>query len=190
MFNNFFFNRVVYEIMLKNIIEPGRPQMTIWRMRIAWSIPKATDTHSEYVILIAFPLQQWLHQRAWMLRYTYLPVLFNLAYVIISEHVEVQLVEALRHKPEGRGFGSWWCHCSSSLTYPSDRNMVLGSTKSLTEMSTRNIFEGKGGRCVELTILLLSCVDHVEICESQCPVNLNAFTGIPLSLCISYIWLC
>jgi len=25
--------------------------MTIWRMRIAWVIPEATDTHSEYVIL-------------------------------------------------------------------------------------------------------------------------------------------
>ena len=29
------------------------------------------DTHSEYVIFIDFPLQQWLHERASMLRYTY-----------------------------------------------------------------------------------------------------------------------
>ena len=29
---------------VENIVEPGRPQMTIWRMRIAWWIPKATDT--------------------------------------------------------------------------------------------------------------------------------------------------
>jgi hypothetical protein len=50
--------------MWKNIVVPGRPQMTIWRMRIACWIPKATDTHSEYVILIAFPLQQWLHNGA------------------------------------------------------------------------------------------------------------------------------
>ena len=28
--------------------------MAIWRMRIAWWIPKATDTHSQYVILNAF----------------------------------------------------------------------------------------------------------------------------------------
>jgi len=27
-------------------------------------IPKATDTHSEYVTLISFPLQQSLHERA------------------------------------------------------------------------------------------------------------------------------
>jgi hypothetical protein len=42
------------------IIEPDRPQMSIWRMRIACWIPKATYTESEYVILNAFPLQQWL----------------------------------------------------------------------------------------------------------------------------------
>ena len=35
MFNNFFLNRAVYEIMWKNYAELGRPQMTIWRMRIA-----------------------------------------------------------------------------------------------------------------------------------------------------------
>jgi len=51
-------NRAAYEIMWKNMLGPGRPQMTIWRMRIACWIPKATDTHSEYVTLTAFPLQQ------------------------------------------------------------------------------------------------------------------------------------
>ena len=43
--------------------EPGRSEMTIWRMRIACCIPRATNTHSGYVILIDFPLQQWLHER-------------------------------------------------------------------------------------------------------------------------------
>ena len=33
-------------------------------------IPKATNTHSQYVTLIAFPLQQWLNEPALMLRYT------------------------------------------------------------------------------------------------------------------------
>jgi hypothetical protein len=36
---------------------------TIWRMRIACWINKATNTHSECVIIIAFPLQQWLGER-------------------------------------------------------------------------------------------------------------------------------
>jgi hypothetical protein len=41
----FFENRAVYEIVWKNVVERGRPQMTIWRMRIACWIPKATNTH-------------------------------------------------------------------------------------------------------------------------------------------------
>jgi len=57
--------------MRKNVVEWGRPQITIWRMRIAWWIAKATDTYSEYVIIIAFLLKQSLHYRASMLRYTY-----------------------------------------------------------------------------------------------------------------------
>jgi len=46
--------------------------MTIWRVHIACWIPKATNAYSEYVIPIAFPLQQWLHERAPMLGYTYI----------------------------------------------------------------------------------------------------------------------
>ena len=36
---------------------------------------KATNTLSEYVILIAFPLQQWLHEHASILHYTYIACL-------------------------------------------------------------------------------------------------------------------
>jgi len=56
----FFESRAVYEIMWKNIVERGRP-LTIWRTRIARWIPKATNTHSDCVVLTAFPLQQRTH---------------------------------------------------------------------------------------------------------------------------------
>ena len=49
--------------------------MIVWRMRIACWITKATDTHSEYVILNSFPLQQRLHELASMLLYTYIACL-------------------------------------------------------------------------------------------------------------------
>jgi hypothetical protein len=40
VFNYFFFvNRVVNEIMWKNIVEPNRRQLTIWRARIACWMP-------------------------------------------------------------------------------------------------------------------------------------------------------
>ena len=64
----FFENRAVCEIMWTNTAEPGRPQMTIWRMRIACWISMATYTLSEYVTLNVFPLQQWLNERASELR--------------------------------------------------------------------------------------------------------------------------
>jgi hypothetical protein len=39
-------------------VEPDRSQM-IMRMRIAYWMTKALNTHSEYVTLTAFQLQQW-----------------------------------------------------------------------------------------------------------------------------------
>ena len=61
--------------------------MTIWRTRIACWIPKATNTHSEYVIVITFLLQQWLHERTSMLRCMYTACL--LMYVVHEKSVLV-----------------------------------------------------------------------------------------------------
>jgi hypothetical protein len=49
----------------------------IRRMRFACWITKATDTHSDYVIFIASPRQQWLRERASVLRIRTLPVLLK-----------------------------------------------------------------------------------------------------------------
>jgi hypothetical protein len=57
--------------MWENSAERGRPQITIWRMRISYWIPKATDTHSECAVLIIVPpppRKQWLRERATILR--------------------------------------------------------------------------------------------------------------------------
>jgi hypothetical protein len=54
------------------------PQLTIRRMRIAWWKPKATNTHSEYVILVAFVRQQWLRERASIFCYTHVACLVKL----------------------------------------------------------------------------------------------------------------
>jgi hypothetical protein len=42
-----------------NIIRP---------IQFAYWLNNATDPHSAYIILIAFPRQQWFHERALMLR--------------------------------------------------------------------------------------------------------------------------
>jgi hypothetical protein len=66
-----------------------------------------------------------------------------------------QLFEALRYKPEGRGFDSRCCHWNFFHSNNSSGcTLALGLTKRLTEMSTRNIFlEGKGGRCLGMKTL-------------------------------------
>jgi hypothetical protein len=71
VFQKFIFgNRAVYEIMWKK-----------WQNRAShrWQYGAralhAGYTHREYGILIAFPLQQWLHERSTMLRYTHITCL-------------------------------------------------------------------------------------------------------------------
>jgi hypothetical protein len=64
-------------------------------MRIACLRPKATNTHSVYVLLIALALQQWLQERFSVLRYSNLAFLVlvignYLVYVDIS--LEVRLI--------------------------------------------------------------------------------------------------
>jgi hypothetical protein len=55
VFNNFHYeNPAVYEIMWEQTAEWDGTQMTIGCMRNSFGLPKATDTHSEYVILIPF----------------------------------------------------------------------------------------------------------------------------------------
>jgi len=55
-------------------------------MRIASYVPESTKTHSEYVILIAFPRQQWLRERTSNLRYNqYIAWLVN-AHFCINLH--------------------------------------------------------------------------------------------------------
>jgi len=59
--------------------------------------------------------------------------------------------------------------------------MALRLTQPLTEMSTRNISwggGGKGGRCVGLTTLPPSCADCLDIWEPQSPGTLRACPGL------------
>ena len=68
---NFFFpeNRAVYGVKWK-MSELDRSRIAIRRMRFACCVTNATDTHKEYVIVIGFPRQQWLRERASLLRST------------------------------------------------------------------------------------------------------------------------
>jgi hypothetical protein len=82
----FFENRAVCYIQWKTTTQPERSKI-IWRMRIVWLRPKATKTHSEYVIIIDFPPQQWLHEPASELRYTYTACL---VYFLFEKSIRVK----------------------------------------------------------------------------------------------------
>jgi hypothetical protein len=61
----FMFNRVIYEIMLKNeVSRTGYRDNMIWITRSARWVTEGTDTHTEYVIIITLPRQQRLGERA------------------------------------------------------------------------------------------------------------------------------
>ena len=47
----------------------------IRRKHFAWWIPEATNTQSEYVIFIVFPLHQQLRESTVILRYTHIALL-------------------------------------------------------------------------------------------------------------------
>ena len=60
--------------MSKNIVLPCRPKMKIWRMRIACWIIKGYKHTLIICNTYCFPLQQWLHERVSILRYSTFPV--------------------------------------------------------------------------------------------------------------------
>jgi hypothetical protein len=63
-------------------------------------------------------------------------------------------------------------HCPN----PSGRTVALGSTQPLTEMSTRDISGGKGGRCVRPTTLPPSCADCLQIVGASTVWNPNSLS--------------
>jgi hypothetical protein len=61
-------------------------------MNVACCIPKPTNKFSEYVIFIAFPLQQWLHERTSVIDYTYIVCLVKfktslLSAILVCKHI-------------------------------------------------------------------------------------------------------
>ena len=67
-------------------------QNTIRYLRNACWLTKATNTHLQYVIIIAFSRQQWVRERALLLHYTFIACLAVLTKfcldtkVLISQH--------------------------------------------------------------------------------------------------------
>jgi hypothetical protein len=81
-----------------------------------------------------------------------------------------QLVEVLRYKPEGRGFDPRWYQWNFSL-------IEVASASNRNEHQ-EYFLGGKGGRCVGLVTLTLSCAECLEIWEPQTPGTLTFCPGM------------
>ena len=83
----------------------------IRRMYFACWITNATDTQSEYVIVIAFAQQQWLHEHAAVFHYTYIACLVGVF-------------------PQTKYFGMWF---ALPLYIPQLPGPLLGQQTSYTD---------------------------------------------------------
>jgi hypothetical protein len=84
MLKNFFSeNRAVYNVEKYGTARQATDGNIIRRTRFARWVIKTTDTHTEYVILITFPRQEWLRERVSVLRYMYSACLVIYFYVYL-----------------------------------------------------------------------------------------------------------
>ena len=80
------------------MVESDRPQMTIWCIHIACRITKATDIHSEYVILIAFSMATMVARTHLNITLTRtLPVLLTLRRLMSYIYMEHPFLMFLDH---------------------------------------------------------------------------------------------
>jgi hypothetical protein len=77
---------------VEKYLRRGRPQITIWRMRIRRWITKATNTHTACTILTNCPVQQLLHDHTSMLRYTYISCLVTYYKVLSCKQLSTTFV--------------------------------------------------------------------------------------------------
>ena len=89
------------------------------------------------------------------------------------------LVEALRYKAEGRGIDSRWSNYNFSFTqfFRPSYGPAVDSASNRNEYQVYFLVD-KGGRCVGLTTLPLSCAECLEIWKPQSSGTLRACPGL------------
>ena len=88
-------------------------------MRVACWITKATDKSSEYVMHISFPRQQWLRERASMLRYTCIGCLLTYVYTRVGTLIVATIyLQLIQNRYMFRSFTVLQCshqHCAQPV---------------------------------------------------------------------------
>jgi hypothetical protein len=88
--------------------------MTIQHMHFACQITKATDTHSEYVIVIAFPQQRLLREHASMLM-VYIHCLSCSFFSVSHSCINFHCSDAYKVACLGVTDGDWECLAHAAL---------------------------------------------------------------------------
>jgi len=90
-------------------------------------------------------------------------------------HAVAQLVEALRYKPEGRGFDSRWCHWNFSSTQSFRSHYGPGVDSASNRNEYQEYFLGVKAAGAYGS---QPCADCLEIWEPQPPGTLKACPGL------------
>ena len=121
-------NRAIYEIMWRNMVRTREASGdNVVHVFSCW-LTKATNTHSQYVILIAIPLQQWLWEHALMVHYIYCACLVT----ILFRWMWFSLQRVIRYSccmfNPIKLFCELWgsCGCCQSFTYSEMWCCVIG----------------------------------------------------------------
>jgi hypothetical protein len=123
-FNNFFFSKVC-EITWKNSVEPGRTQKYGLCTLHAAYLRLQKHTQNMYVIIIAFPLQQCLHEQTSMLPNAPIPCLVSFS-IRVSLSISVCLIETVVGII--RGISSMWRDIVSKYSVNLYRKVVTMCT--------------------------------------------------------------
>ena len=162
--------------MWKNMVQPGRPQLTkiIRRMRFASYIPKATDPHSEYVILNTFARQRSLRQRASLL--CWYPHFLYFSTIIWNLHL-MQLVKCINktYKQNGRAVSRQWSTFVTVLVWVE----LYGQCAVLTVMCGRcNLLANpttRDARCIWFGRDGCSVVSLISVCSLFSSQSVSVF---------------
>jgi hypothetical protein len=152
----FFGHFALYDIMLKNTVEPDRSQMTTLLTCIACWITKATNTLSEYVIPISFPPQQWLHKIASILPYTTHCLFFLIIYTFyIFPFMKPQVSALYLYEPDLKPCSEPYRHSTSKPTVFNTLSPELNPICYLLALLARDFLHVTRIRVKSLTLRLL-----------------------------------
>jgi len=138
-------------------------------MPFACRITKASDTHSEYVIFIAFPWQQWLRERVSMLRYTYIASVVVLAPALFKDPVSCGWAVTRRIQKQ-------WIEFDQKRNDINESPIILHCNA----VSSALVFKRETALC-ECFVIKIKSQMVLTLERLECPLKSSALKTLPTS---------